>query len=165
MIIGRTGPKNPVLALDLFIADTEVISDAGARGHAQLVENLLWVGKGEPMRPVQRLRNVLNDTPIFPRFTGTLHGLVNLDDAALGGCDYAFVFFLQRTGQDHIRIMRAVIEEEIDHDVEFQLLKHAPDKIIVRQRDNRVEAYRQEPGDFAAIDLAEHLIGIDAGPR
>src|SRR5262245_8989436 len=129
MVISWTGPKNPVLALDLFIADAGVIGDAGAGRHAQLVENLSRVGKSETMGPVQRLGNVLNDTPIFPRLAGALHSLVDLDDAALGGCDNTFVFFLQRTGQDHIRITRGVTKEEIDGDVEFQLLEHAPDKI------------------------------------
>ena len=79
--------------------------------------------------------------------------------------DGAFVFFLERTRQHDVRVARALAHEEVDGDVEVELLERLPDEVVVGQRDDRVEADAQQPLDLAAVDLADDLVGIDAGLR
>ena len=57
-----------------------------------------------------------------------------------------------------------LVEEEIDGDVEIQLVEHTADEVVVRQRHLGVEADTKQAAHFAAIDLAENLVGIDARP-
>ena len=74
-----------------------------------------------------------------------------------------FVLLVQAARQHDVRVPGRVVEEEVDRGVELQLLEAARDEGVVRQRDLRVEADREQPLDLAAIDLAEQLVGIDAG--
>src|SRR6185503_15262949 len=55
--------------------------------------------------------------------------------------------------------------EEINGGVELELLERTSDEGVVRQRDFRVEADRQQALDLAGIDLPEQFIGVDARTR
>lgn len=119
MVRRRARPEHAVLALYLFIGDPVIIGDAALRGVTEFVENGARRGEGKPMRPLQRLRHILDDAPVLPRLARAFHGFIDFDDAALSGRDDAFVLLLQRAGQHDVRVARAVVEEEIDSDVEF----------------------------------------------
>ena len=115
------------------------------------------------MRTPERAGDVLDDAPILPRLARTVDGLVDLDDAPFDLRDRPFVLFLQAARQHDVGVPGGVVEEKIDGDVELQLLQTARDEGVVGQRHLRVEADREQPFDFAAIDLAEHFVGIHAG--
>src|SRR6185369_15485258 len=59
--------------------------------------------------------------------------------------------------------MRGLAQKEVDRHEELELLQRSRDEAVVGQRDFRVETNRQQPADFASIDLAKDLIGVDAG--
>ena len=67
-------------------------------------------------------------------------------------------------GKHDVGVPRRVVEEEIDGGVELELLQAARDERVVGQRDLRVEADRESALDLARVDLAEQLVGVDAGP-
>ena len=158
----RAGPEDALLRFDLLIGDTRVVGHPALRSPPQLSEHLGWLGKGEAAFPPQCFGNVLNDPPILPCVARAVNGFIDLDDAALGGCHRAFVFFVQRTGQDDVGVARRLVEEKINRHVEVELFQLRPHIIVVRQRDHRIEAETQQPFDLAALDLAEDLIGIHA---
>ncbi len=134
------GQTDAELLFDLFICDAGVVGDAALAGAAQLVENFARLAKREPVRPAQRRGDVLNDPPVLPRIARRIDRLVDLDDAAFDLRDRPFIFFLQRAGQHDVGMSGRVVEEEIDRHVELELLQHAGDEIVVRQRYQGIEA-------------------------
>src|SRR5262249_47969308 len=73
-----------------------------------------------------------------------------------------FVLFLKAAGQDDVCVPRCVVQEEVDRDVELQLLERTRDERVIRQRNLGIETDRQQSFDFAGVDLAKQLVGIDA---
>ena len=67
-------------------------------------------------------RDVLDDAPVFTGRAGTFNRLVDFDNAAFNLCDNSFIFFLERTGQYDIRMLRAFIHEEINRNIEIQFI-------------------------------------------
>src|SRR5262249_11916869 len=61
--------------------------------------------------------------------------------------------------------MRRFIQEEIYRHVKFQFVEHPRDEVVVRQRDLRVEANREQSFDGAAVDLAKNLVSVHARAR
>jgi hypothetical protein len=61
---------------------------------------------------------------------------------------------VQRSGQDHVGRVGGLVQKEVDRHIKLQLLKHASDKVVVRQLDDRVESQAKKPLDLAAVDLA-----------
>ena len=121
--------------------------------------------KVKPCGRPNRAREILDDAPIFARFAGRVHRLVDLDDAAFDLRDSALVFFLETAGQDDVGVARGVVQEEVDGDKMLELVERACDEAAVRQRDLRVEADRDERLDLALVDLAKELVRVDAGSR
>src|SRR5262245_54391845 len=160
-VVAVTGPEHSHVPLDLLVGHARVIGDAAAAGDTKFLENLARTAEGEACRTLQRDRNVLDDPPVLARLSGTRHRLVDLDDAAFDLCDRPFILLVKAAGQDDVGVTRRVVQEEIDRRVELQLVETASDEVVVGERDLRIEADRQQPFDFAAIDLAEHLVGID----
>ncbi len=107
--------------------------------------------------------DILDDAPVLARLAGAVDRLVDLDDAALDLRDGALVLFLQTARQHDVGVPRGVAQEEIDHDEELELVEAARDERIVGQRHLRVEADAEQTLDLAGVDLAEHLVGVDAG--
>ncbi len=68
-------------------------------------------------------------------------------------------------GKDDVGMPGRLVEEEIDGDVELQFLQHPLDEVAVRQRHLGVEADAEQAADFAAVDLAEDLVGVHAAVR
>ncbi len=79
----------------------------------------------EPVRPAERLREILDDRQSCARLAGRLDGLVDLDDAAFDLGHRALVLLLQAAGQDDVGVARGVVQEEVDGDVELELLERA----------------------------------------
>ena len=100
--------------------------------------------------------------PVAAGLARALDGLVDLDHPTLELRDGAFIFFLERTRQHDVGVACALAHEEVDGDVVLELLERLPDEVVVRQRDDRVEADAQQSLDLAAVDLADDLVGIDA---
>src|SRR6187200_336970 len=164
-VLAIARPEDPELLRDLLVRHARVIRDAAFAGDAQLLEDLARTGEGETMRPVERLRDVLDDAPILMRVPRAVHGLVDLDDATLDLRDGAFILFVQAPGQNDVGVPGRVVEKEVDGRVELELLKAARDKGVVRQRHLRVETDRQQALDLTTIDLAEQLVGVNARTR
>src|SRR5262249_28268421 len=99
---------------------------------------------------------------ILFRFARRVNRFVDLDDTTFDLRDDSFVLFVQRAWQDNVGVMRRFIQEEVYRHVKFQFVEGLRDEIIVRQRDLRVEAYRQQTFDLAAIDFADQLVGVHA---
>src|SRR5262245_7928116 len=154
-IFAVAGPEDAHLPLDLFVGDARVVRDTAFAGDAQFVENLARAAEGEAARPTQRGRQVLNDAPVLPGLARTLHGLVDLDDAAFDLRDGPFILFVQAARQHDVRVTRRVVEEEINSAEELQPFETPRDEGVVGQRDLRVETDRQQRLDFTAVDLAE----------
>src|SRR5262249_30718341 len=123
------------------------------------------IRESEASRATQRPRNVLDDAPVLPGVAGRINALIDLDDAPLDLRDGALVLFVERSRQYDLGMAGRLAEKEVDGDVKVQLVEHAADELIVRQRDLGVEADRQQAVHFAAVDLAENLVGIDARSR
>ena len=86
------------------------------------------------------------------------------DHAPLGGGDRALVFLVQRARQYDVGVTRGLGQEEIDRDVEFEFLERLARCMSVGQRDERVEADRDQPLDFAAMDRLHDLVGGEPFP-
>ena len=56
------------------------------------------------------------DVGVRARFSRRSHGLADAHDAALGGGHGAFLLFVQRAGENDVRVVRGFVEEEIDRD-------------------------------------------------
>ena len=122
-IFGVAGPEHTEVALDFLVGHARVIGNPAFAGDAQLLEDLARTGKRESVRPLERARDVLDDAPVLPRLAGTLHGLVDLDDAALDLRDQPFILLVKRAGQHDVGMAGRVVQEEIDGDEKLELLE------------------------------------------
>src|SRR5208282_2852803 len=86
-------------------------------------------------------------------------------DATLCSRHDPLIFLLQRTGKNNVRIAGRIAEEEINRYIKLELLERAVDKIVVRQRNDRIETDRKQSTNFVAIDLAEDFVSVHAGCR
>src|ERR1700736_5504042 len=111
------------------------------------------------------MRNILDNPPILTSLPRTIDCFVDLDNAALGRRHDPLVFLLQRTRKNNVRIACRIVKEKINRYVKLELLERALDKVVIRQRDNRIERDRKQSANFAAIDLSEDLISVHAGFR
>src|SRR5262249_50219912 len=107
-----------------------------------------------------RASDVLNDAPILFRVARRIDRFVDLDDAAFDLRDDSFVLFMQRAGQDDVGVMRRFIQEEVYRHVKFQFVERPSDKVVIRQRDLRIEADREQSLDLAAINFADQLVSV-----
>ena len=69
----------------------------------------------------------------------------------------AFVFLLQAAGQHDVGMLRGLREEEVDDAEELELLQRLAREVGVGQRDQRVEADREQPLDLAAVNRVHDL--------
>src|SRR5260370_14054485 len=90
---------------------------------------------------------------------GWIDSVVDLDDAAFGAADDAFLFLLHAAGQHHVGMMRCFRKKEIDNAEELQFLQSLAREIRVGQRDQRIEADGEQRLDFAAMDSLHDLDG------
>jgi hypothetical protein len=74
----------------------------------------------------------------------------------------AFFFLLEAAGQHHIGVCRGLRKKEVDDAKKLQLLQSLLREIGVGQRDQRIEANRQQPLDFAAMNRVHDLDGAVA---
>ena len=162
MIFRRTRPEHAHVVFDLLVSDAEVISRAAFGGDAQFVENLLGRIVGEMLLRSQPLRDIQKDAGVSAGIARRVHRLADAHDAAFSRRDRAFLFFMERAGQNQIGMTRGFVEEEIDADVELQFLQRLPDHVVVRQRNQRVEADADEPLDLAAMDRLHDLVSGQA---
>jgi hypothetical protein len=72
---------------------------------------------------------------------------------------------MKRTRQNDVGVLRRFVQKEIDRHIEIEFFEHARDELIVRQRNFRIEAEREQAANFAPVDLAEQFVGIHARPR
>src|SRR4030095_3784124 len=121
-ILAVAGPEHAELPIDFLVGHAGVVGDTALAGHAKLLEDLARHAEGEPSGPSKRLCDVLDDAPVFARLAGTVHGLVDLDDAAFYLCHRALVLLVEAAGQHHIGVPRGVVQEEVDGDVELELV-------------------------------------------
>ena len=99
------------------------------------------------------------------RVAGRVHRLVDLLHAAFGAADDAFVFFLHAAGEDEVGMVRGFGQEEVDHAEELELRQRLAREVRVRQRDQRVEAHREQRLDLAAVDRLHDFDGRQARRR
>ena len=158
-------PEHAHLALDLLVSDARVVGDAAFACDPQLLENLAWLFEGESLRAAERARQILDDPPVLSGLAGAVDGLIDLDDAAFDLRDGAFILFVKTARQHDVGVAGGVVEEEIDRGVELQLLETPRHEVVVGQRHFRIETDRNQSLDLAGVDLAEHLVGVYAGPR
>ena len=69
---------------------------------------------------------------------------------------------MQAPGQHDVCVTSGVVEEKVDCRVELQPFEAAGDESVVRKRDLRIEADRQERLDLTTVDLPEQFVGVDA---
>src|SRR6516162_3503954 len=119
--------------------------------------------KFESMRAFQCMRDILDNSPIFACLSGTIDRFVNFDYATLCSCHGAFILLVQRPRKNNVGEARRVVEEEINRHVELEFLESAPDKVIVRQRDDGIERDRKQSANFVAIDLPDYFVSVHAG--
>ena len=150
MIERGTRPEDAHLLVDLLVGDAVVIGDAAARGLAQFLEDLARFVEREVLAAAQAARQIADDLRIGARIAGRIHGLLNMDHAPLHVAGDALLFFLQAAGQHDVGMRRGFRKEEIDDAEELQLLQRFAREIGVGQRDQRVEADREQPLDLAA---------------
>ena len=153
-----TGPKYAHLPLDLLVSDAGVVGDAAFARDAQLLEDRARVLEGEAVGASERGGEILDDAPVLPGLAGALDCLVDLDDATFDLGDGAFVLFLQAPRQHDVGVLRGVVQEEVDHREELELLERAGDELTVGERHLGVEADREERLDLARVDLSKELV-------
>ena len=95
---------------------------------------------------------------IPPRIAGRIDGLLHVDHAPFGAAADALFFFLQAAGQNDVGVVRGFRQEEIDHAEELQLLQRLAREVRIGQRDQRIEADRKQPFDFAAVDRVHDFL-------
>ena len=95
------------------------------------------------------------DLPVHSRIAGRRDGLLQSDAAAFTCGDGALVFFLQRSGQNDVRVSRGFGKKEIDATQKLQLLESRPRAVGVRNRDERIEADGQQAANLSGFDGVE----------
>src|SRR6185295_19279306 len=103
-------PEDTHLPFDFLVGDARIVGHAALAGDAQLLEDLARAAEREAARAAERPGQVLDDPPVLPGFAGTVHGLVDLDHAALDLRHQALVLFLEASGHDDVRVPRRVVE-------------------------------------------------------
>ena len=90
---------------------------------------------------------------------GGVTDLPQPDTAAFAGCDGAFVFFLQRTGKDDIRMVSGFGKKEINAAVELQLVESGARAIGIGNGNQRIEADGKQSLDFPCFNGIEDFAG------
>ena len=106
MILRGAGPEDAHVLLDLLVGDARVVGGATLGGHPQLVEDVLGAREVvEVLAPAQAVGDLHHDLPVGPGISGAVHGLVDLDDAALGAGGGALVLLVQGRGEHDVRVL------------------------------------------------------------
>ncbi len=160
VVLRGAGPEHAHVLLDLLVGDAGVVGGAALGGHSQLVEDVLGAGEVVEVLPApQALGELHHDLPVGLGVAWAVHGLVDLDDAALGAGGGALVLLVQGRRQHDVRMLGALAEEEVQADEELQLAEGLSGELRVRQGDQRVEAEQQEALDLAGVDGVHDLLG------
>ena len=159
MIFRRARPEHAHVVLDLLVGDAEVIRRAALGGDAQFVEDFLGRIVGEMLFRAEPLGDFQQDAGVGARIARRIHRLADAHDATLGRGDRAVFLLVKRTGQNEIGVAGGFVEEEINADVVFQFLQRLADHVVVRQRDERVEADADQPLDLAAMNRLHDFVG------
>src|SRR5581483_1978037 len=165
MIRVRARPEDPLLALDPLPADARVVGAAAGREATQLLEDRARPGEGEEVADAEALGDVAHDAPVGPCLAGRLDRLPDPDDTPLDGRRRALVLLVQRAGQHEVGVARGLGEEEVDRDEEVGSLERLAREALVGQRDERVEAEREEAADLAPVQHLHDLRRGRALPR
>src|SRR5262245_58256497 len=110
-------------------------------------------------------RDVADDRAVDTGAARRIDGLLDVNDASLGAGDDAFLFFLETAGQDDVGVMRGLGEKEVDHAEELEPFEGLTGEVRVWQRNERVEADRQQAFDLAAVDRFHDFHRRVAGTR
>src|SRR5580704_7775148 len=82
-----------------------------------------------------------------------------MDDAAFGRATDAFLFFLQTSRQDHIRVMCGLRHKKIDDAEEFELLQGLHCELGIRKGNKWIEAGGQQCLDLSTMNRFHDLYG------
>src|ERR1700722_4112489 len=140
MIERRTRPENAHVLVDLFVGDAEIVRSPTARSFAQLIVNFSCRSVWKELLLPQPFREFALDPAIAFSVAGRVHRLLDMDDAAFGRAADAFLFFLQTSGKDYIRVMCGLRHEEVDDAEEFELLQGFFSELGIRKGNEWIEA-------------------------
>src|SRR6185436_10267575 len=155
--LARTGPEHAEALLDALVRHSRVVAHSALGREPQLLEDRARALEREPASAAEGLGDVLDDAPVLPRLPGAIDGLVDANNAAFRLRHGTVVLFLERPRKHHVGVARALAHEEIDGDVEVELRKGGAHEVVVRQRDDRVEADREQPANLPRVGLAQDL--------
>jgi hypothetical protein len=116
------------------------------------------MSKGKILFGAEAAGEFEQDFGIPARLPRRRHGLPDARHPTLGGGHGAFLLLVQRPGENDVCVVRGFVEEKINRAVEFQFLQRLADHVVVGQRDDRIEANRDEPFDLASVDRLHELI-------
>ena len=152
MVEIRTWPEDAFLLIDPFIGDAVVVCHSTVRGHAKLFQNVRGVLEWEVSTSSQTMRDVDDDVGIASCLTGRIDTFLPMDHAPLGAAAEAVFFLMQAAGKHHISVVCCFGHEEVNHAEEFQLRQSLSREVGIGERNQRIEAHRQQTFDFSAVN-------------
>src|SRR5262249_11460031 len=151
----RTGPEDAHVLFDLGVGHSAVIRHAAFRCGGKVAKNVVGDYIWETILRSKPGCEIRQDLPVHPSVTWRRHAGTKSDTSAFTRCDSAFVFFLQRSRQHDIGMTRGLGKKEINTSEELELVERSTRAIGVWNRNQRIEADRQQAPDFSFFNSVE----------
>src|SRR5262249_38814866 len=155
MVERRTGPEDAHVLFDPGVGHSAVIPNAAFRIGGKAPDKFVCQPIRETVLRSKPGCEIGEELPVRPSVTWRRHAGTKSDASAFTCCDGAFVFFLQRSSKHDIGMTRGLGKKESNTSEELKLVERSTRAVGVWNRNQRIEADRQQAPDFSFFNSVE----------